>query len=188
MSEVAAAYSLPLSEGDTAYLKHRILSKTKKVGDCLHWGGETYTSGYGAFRFTFSKKRYKVRVHRFLFFITNNFDLTSDSQVSHICHHKTCINLDHLSLEDAGVNMQRLICFNAVPQHCIGHGDARHCIFEENEVPVRKNKKNCIHLYSLLLFISFFVKFLPHVQITCFFEQFCLLSSCIIVGLLVLLF
>jgi hypothetical protein len=128
MSEIADPYCLPLSEGDIIYLKNRIISKTRKVGDCLHWGGEVSSTGYGIFRFSFSKKRFKVKVHRFLYFISNSLVSHFDRslQVSHACHHKTCVNLGHLSLEDAGVNNQRSICVNT--QRCIGHGAAKPCL------------------------------------------------------------
>jgi len=132
MSGQPEVYNLPLSEGDSTYLKHRILSKTTEDGDCLQWGGEISSWGYGVFRFTFAKKRYKVKVHRFLYFLSSfkssNFDPIM--QVSHICHNKLCVNLSHLSLEDAGVNNQRKICFNSIPQGCIGHGNAKDCIFK----------------------------------------------------------
>ena len=129
-SVVPAAYKLDLSDDDIFRYKARILSRgVETPTGCLLWSGERGSDGYGLFRFTYDKERYKVRVHRFLFFIDKRIPhYDKMAQVSHICHNKLCIKMDHLNLEDAATNTERNICSRTPGQRCIGHNGAPNCI------------------------------------------------------------
>ena len=66
-----------------------------------------------------------VNVAIFVYYMHHGMDRNSlpnihtNSQISHLCHHKACINPDHLHLESAVVNNQRKACEKV--KKCNGH-------------------------------------------------------------------
>ncbi|KAK7481522.1 hypothetical protein BaRGS_00027171 [Batillaria attramentaria] len=49
-------------------------------------------------------------------------------EVSHRCHNKTCVGIDHLSLEPSQVNHDRRHCVEC--HVCFGHGHYPHCLLD----------------------------------------------------------
>jgi hypothetical protein len=93
--------------------KHRLLDNSEAHGEfgcllCKLGGGKAV---YSTLTVTFPwKKKIKKTVssHRFAYMLhTKNFDMSSDMQVSHRCHNRRCVNIDHLSYEPPNVNQDR---------------------------------------------------------------------------------
>ena len=61
--------------------------------------------------------------------ITHNFVLlkTTNIRLSHRCHNKFCVNMNHIIMETMATNIQRNGCRDN--QQCTGHGTAPMCIF-----------------------------------------------------------
>lgn len=51
---------------------------------------------------------------------------------SHKCHHKNCVNPNHIVFESHGRNLARDSCKNK----CLGHGSAPQCILDTEDQPV----------------------------------------------------
>jgi hypothetical protein len=93
---------------------------------CHMWKGRIHTNGYGTLRVTIRGSRYRVTAHRLMYYLFNCSPLDPDMHVSHLCHHKLCINLSHLSLEPGRINNKRRKC---VTKHiCQGHAGYARCI------------------------------------------------------------
>jgi ribosomal protein S16 len=61
-----------------------------------------------------------LRVHRLQMYIHNGCRAIDTVQhVSHLCHNKLCVRIEHLSLETAQINNNRQICKNN--GECTGH-------------------------------------------------------------------
>ena len=129
-----------LNENDANALRQRILSRTRLDGECHVWTGDIHKSGYGLFKFTSPKnhKRMTVRVHRFLFYLYG-FPCMTGRDVSHLCHNKACVNVNHLSLETRAINNQRKTC--VAEKKCFGHVNYRDCILFG-----KKSKSKLLHV------------------------------------------
>ena len=67
-------------------------------------------------------------VHRLVVMVNLRVSmLPKDKEVSHICHNKSCCNLDHLSFESHKVNAKRMTCKSK--GNCDGHGEHPNCLF-----------------------------------------------------------
>ena len=68
--------------------------------------------------------------HRMAYLIYNQFTpLPEHLQVSHLCHLRSCVKTDHLSLEPPAVNNSRKNC--NVAKRCSGHApDYPPCVFD----------------------------------------------------------
>ena len=100
-------------------IKLKILSKCQinAVGCSIWLGGphDVHKYPYGTMSVTFpgDHKSKSMRVHRLMYMVHNNkFNLQSDLHVSHICHHRRCVNPEHLVLEAAQTNAERNFCKN----------------------------------------------------------------------------
>ena len=98
---------------------------------CHVWtGGAPNSSGYGRMFYTDDGKKKQVFVHRAQYVLNHygTFDVVLPPllQISHKCHNKLCINIKHLSLEEAAVNMQRNTCIQF--RSCTHHGQYGDCI------------------------------------------------------------
>lgn len=99
---------------------------TKNFYNCHIWKGEIL-GGYPNLRVTFRGKRVRFRVHRLIYYLSINAEpLDPDIHVSHLCHNKCCINLQHLSYEPNAINCQRNLC--KIGKQCFGHKGYRKCI------------------------------------------------------------
>ena len=91
---------------------------------CVFWNGARSDTGYGRIRNPFAKLNDQpafYRTHR-LVYLLNNIDAYSDMilpksdldahdlDVSHICHNKLCINIQHLVFELHYINCNRRQC------------------------------------------------------------------------------
>ena len=97
---------------------------------CVNWGGGKAVYSTLTVTFPWKKKIKKtVSSHRFAYMLhTKNFDLSSDMQVSHRCHNRRCVNIDHLSYEPPNVNQDRQICRGIFPTRCNMHAPYKDCL------------------------------------------------------------
>lgn len=87
---------------------------------CRLWDGEIDTHGYGVLRLNFGNTRIKLRTHRLNFFLSHHpTTLSSNRHVSHLCHNKKCISINHLSYEPQAINIKRNMC--KLNGECSGH-------------------------------------------------------------------
>ena len=82
-----------------------IQSQLKENNGCLEWTGKTNGFGYGHVHYGDKM----VRVHRLLYIITYDLELTEEDFVLHKCHNRLCCNIDHLYLGDHKMNMEDLL-------------------------------------------------------------------------------
>ena len=52
----------------------------------------------------------------------------SETQISHLCGHRACINPMHLNLESTKINISRIACHRDSRSTCAGHGKEPACI------------------------------------------------------------
>lgn len=121
-------YECMLTAAEIQHFALAIDKRTLKTHFCHEWTGSVNKDGYGLYRPCFRGKQIKLTVHRFKFYIHNINIFTSDMHVSHLCHNKLCIRLNHLSLEPQSVNNSRKTC--ALEGQCEGHGSSfPRCLF-----------------------------------------------------------
>jgi len=84
------------------------------AGACRLWVGEHDRYGYGVLRATVAGKRIHFLAHRLAFFLhfLGTMILTDTMNVSHICHNKKCIKVEHLSYEPQSVNNRAHLILN----------------------------------------------------------------------------
>lgn len=121
-------YECMLTAAEIQHFALAIDKRTLKTHFCHEWTGSVNKDGYGLYRPCFRGKQIKLTVHGFNFHIHNINIFTSDMHVSHLCHNKLCIRLNHLSLEPQSVNNSRKTC--ALEGQCEGHGSSfPRCLF-----------------------------------------------------------
>lgn len=126
MASVFFRSTIPCGRVDI--LRHALSDKSAPYGECVVWTGPTDKYGYGIHRVIVGGKRLKLLVHRLAYFIEKSpIELSPCIHVSHLCHNKLCINLDHLSYESNSVNNARKVC--QANGECTGHRGFRRCIF-----------------------------------------------------------
>lgn len=111
--------------------KHRFTNQfethVKNVDDCEVWQGRMNISGYGEIRIMFRGRRLCLKAHRVMFALNSpDVTLTSDMHVSHLCHNRLCVRVQHLSYEPQLINNKRLVCKN--DGECFGHYGYKDCI------------------------------------------------------------
>ena len=107
---------------------YKLKEKSSQVGPCCLWNGPTDRDGYGVQRITVRAGcRLKFRVHRMSFFLLSPTfrPLDPKHHVSHLCHNKLCLKLDHLSYEPAHINNARKVCQST--GECTGHRGYARC-------------------------------------------------------------
>ena len=114
---------------------------------CTLWNGPVNRDGYGFVRVTFRGCRKILTAHRLAYYISHSSHyLIPNMHVSHLCHNKLCVNLQHLSYESDSVNKKREICKHEVECKVTEVTDGAFC-----EVKYNKTKsKN-----SFLLIVYF---------------------------------
>jgi uncharacterized protein YutD len=118
-------YTTKLTDKEICKINKYIKTKIT-VGNCHIWNGQQL-KGYGIFEFRFRKHKIKLRVHRLQMYIHNGCRAIDTVQhVSHLCHNKLCVRIEHLSLETAQINNNRQICKNN--GECTGHYGLARCI------------------------------------------------------------
>lgn len=134
----------------------KIRSKLKEksslgCNDCNLWRGATDRNGYGILRMTINRKRISFSVHRLAFYVFHKDErhLRPKFHVYHICHQKLCINIEHLSYEEAKVSSQRNRC--RINNECSGHRGNKACISVQGIDHVRVLLKFSVY-YNYLCF------------------------------------
>ena len=99
-------------------LKEKLNSKSERgpQGDtCVYWRGRISSSGYGLQTVYWPEEGRKVeKAHRVALMADRKqtrSQFPRDSvECSHLCHHKLCVNPQHLVLESHSVNQERNHC------------------------------------------------------------------------------
>lgn len=109
-----------------------IMEKTTRDGDCWRSGACKDKDGYPVMKFQELPKKdggksRREAVHRVVYALKKDSPLDfSGHEVSHLCHVKECINIDHLSYEPHNINVARNLCRSS--NRCSGHGPYKRCI------------------------------------------------------------
>lgn len=124
---MSKAYETPFTTEEKQFLYSK-LYKFNELDGCHIWYGATDSDGYGIIRPTFRLKRQIFTVHRLMYYLENDCHIHNISyHVSHLCHYKKCMNIQHLSLEPGEINVQRNSCRQS--KTCCGHDGFKNCIF-----------------------------------------------------------
>jgi len=79
---------------------------------CRLYSGEVASHGYGAF--TVIREETKIYTHVLAMWSVNGRLDNGNLIVSHLCHRKSCMNVEHLTLETRGDNSSRNTCVHAI--------------------------------------------------------------------------
>lgn len=79
---------------------------------CHLYTGEVAQHGYGAY--TVMRERTKIYTHVLAMWSVDGRLDTGSLIVSHLCHRKSCMNPEHLTLETRGDNSTRNTCVHAI--------------------------------------------------------------------------
>ena len=85
--------------------------------------------GYPRIHFTYLRKRFQVKIHTYVFRMTNDippYIRDENLECSHLCHNKQCIFIDHLVMEPHKINIKRQECNRK--KLCLGHEGYPKCI------------------------------------------------------------
>ena len=111
--------------------KHSHLSERGGTG-CIIWTGTVDKEGYPVKRVTWPNKKSSLcRVQRLVMMVKTGHllaEMDDDGEtveVSHLCHYRDCVNVEHLTLETHWINLGRRQCVAA--GRCLGHQPP--CIF-----------------------------------------------------------
>lgn len=126
-SIMSKAYEIPFTAEEKQFLYSKLF-KFHELNGCHIWYGATDSDGYAVIRPTFRLKRQIFTVHRLIYYLENDCHFYNRSyHVSHLCHNKKCINIQHLSLEPGEINVRRNSCRQS--KTCCGHDGFKNCIF-----------------------------------------------------------
>lgn len=116
-----------LTENENYRLSRQFQKHISITDTCHIWQGRSDIYGYGEVRIMFRGTRVCLKAHRAIFAFANKDFILDDSQdVSHLCHNRCCVKLEHLSYEPHSINNQRLVCKNE--SECCGHHGYSHCL------------------------------------------------------------
>lgn len=73
--------------------RQALAARTKRVGECLEWTGDTSDSGYGNMRFEGRMRRAHT-----VAFILEHGPVPEGYELDHKCHNTLCVNTRHLRL------------------------------------------------------------------------------------------
>ena len=101
------------------------------VGNCLIFQGKIRPSdGYCYLTYTYFGKVSSCTVAKAQWLFKKKKcpiqDIPAGYEISHLCHNKNCIQIEHLQLEPKSVNMSRKMCVSG--RQCIGHGQYPPCL------------------------------------------------------------
>ena len=110
-------------------------SSSSSLSNCLIWGKSVNSSGYPQMRFSFPGKCSKFFiVHRMLYALQRNAVLDKPPNVSHSCHSKLCVEVEHLVYEPSVVNAQRRSCVTFA--RCCGHSPYPDCMLHSHDIGI----------------------------------------------------
>lgn len=123
---MSKVYQTEFSDEEQQYLLSKLFRFIVTDG-CHLWYGDSNQDGYGIIRPLFRNKKQTFTVHRLQYFLANNCKFSNPNyHVSHLCHNKKCINIEHLSFEPAEINVARNHCKRT--KTCYGHDGFKNCI------------------------------------------------------------
>lgn len=124
-----------LSEDEKSILTNKISQRSHQSegnNGCITWNLSVNSSGYPQMKLgqhfdKFFKNKPYSPAH-ILFSIQNNIILNAPfHELSHLCHNKLCLNIEHLSYEPSVINTQRNVCKDRNSCHQ-NHGVYHNCI------------------------------------------------------------
>ena len=125
---MSVVFSCVLEESEREMLAGKLTKNVHRIGGCEIWNAGKNCYGYGVVRVPFRGRRVTLTVHRLAYYLSvQNKLLSPKMHVSHLCHNKTCVKIDHLSYEPQSINNARNICF--MNARCKGHRCYPNCIF-----------------------------------------------------------
>jgi hypothetical protein len=121
-------YASNLTDYEKCKYKNIIQEKSNvSVTGCRLWQKDLTADGYATLKITFrGRKGVNLRVHRAVYFLHYGKFANETHHVSHLCHTRNCVNLEHLSLEPQSVNNNRQNCNSE--GLCKGHNSYPNCI------------------------------------------------------------
>ena len=107
-----------------------LAKKAKVKGSCLLWKGHIQPNGYGILKLKLPSDSHRKNyyIHRLSYWVHNQSPMIpkAEEQVSHLCHVKSCFNIQHITLESNKTNNQRKTCLKQ--KQCHGHQNAKNCL------------------------------------------------------------
>ena len=117
---------------ELADLRRICFGKCEEVNGHLFFKGVD-TKKYAQTNFQFRNTRFHMKKAQLSYFLKikeqESFDMETwgeDKCVSHLCHQKSCIKPEHLTLENNEQNRERDDCVRR--GHCVGHQDQPNCL------------------------------------------------------------
>ena len=98
------------------------------VGNCRIFNGRERVDGYCYLTYTYHLRPSSCTVSKAQYLIQNSlcpYNFPQGFHVSHTCHNRKCIKIEHLSLEPAAINQNRKNCVSG--GRCLGHGEYPLC-------------------------------------------------------------
>lgn len=125
---MSVIFSSVITAAEKQMFIEKLSNFTVSSDRCKTWVGTINKDGYGVIRLMFRNHRRRVTVHRLQYFLQNNcMPLSPQLHVSHICHNRLCVKIQHLSLEPCKVNSDRKRC--NLDKACTGHRGFANCVF-----------------------------------------------------------
>ena len=124
----SVVFETSLTESEKTSMRQRVRS-----GCQLSDHGHLVINGiekdeYSKVRIYLRGQSYSVNRAKVCYYVDNDFQsLPSNMQLSHLCHVKSCVHPDHITMESASTNNSRKKCFEA--KMCLGHpDDVKDCV------------------------------------------------------------
>lgn len=89
---------------------HRVLARSKRVGECLEWTGAVTPKGYGHIGVGSMRDgtRRVTRTHKVIYEAEHG-PVPAGLEIDHLCHNRRCVRIDHLEAVTHRVNLERRI-------------------------------------------------------------------------------
>ena len=101
-------------------------------GGCHLFDTMSFTSEYKYWSLQARGVRTTINISIFIYFMHHGMDkdvlpVVNKTEISHLCHHRACVNPAHLNLESTGINNERRVCRSQ--NRCKGHLNEPPCYF-----------------------------------------------------------